>query len=92
MTITYKDWRIKTHNPYGFVVQKYKPKIDQWRESSYFPKLEQAAHHLFDEQIRTQYDGLTIDLAKADIAAKQLDSLVQEIREIGEQISEACNG
>jgi hypothetical protein len=92
MTITYNDWRIKTHSPYGFVVQRHKPKINQWRESSYFRTLEQAAHFLFEEQIRTQYDDLVIDLNGSIQAAQQLDGLVQELQEIGKHISEACSG
>lgn len=92
MKILYKEWRIKTHKPYGFVVQRYKPTINQWRESSYFPKLEPAAQYLFEEQVRTQYDDLEINLDDASKAAKQLDGLVQELSTIGEKISESCNG
>ncbi len=92
MKILYQDWRIKTHDPYGFVVQRFKPKSNQWKESAYFRTLEQAARYLFDEQIRTQFEDFEFDLNDVDRAAKDLNRLVQSIKIIGNKIAGACNG
>jgi hypothetical protein len=92
MKIIYKEWRIKTHNPYGFVVQRFKPKSKQWKESAYFRTLEQSTRYLFEEQIRVQYNDLEIHLDNVSKTAQQLDGLVFEIEEIGKKLSEACNG
>lgn len=86
------DWRIAIHIPYGYKVQQYYPNSGQWKNSTFHVTLEQAAKHLFEEQLRTpRYENTNIDLSSSG-AAQLLDSLVWELKEIAKTISEACNG
>lgn len=85
MTILYKDFRIKSQEAGGYIVQR---KIgNQFKEASYFNSLSQAANYLFEQRLHHESVDIVIDASDKARATIAQAKLVWLIKDISDQIA-----